>query len=269
MKKLLLYLLLVPTLALGQVSSWRGGAPQRQMPSIAIERSDVSNWRNSTPREFNRPPQTKPGSNIVIRDPWLDWGWGWNRWGMWGAPMFGWNYWQPSWYWNDFGYRQPQRIYVYDNGKRDTIRGKKPIINFVLHKTSNNQIGGAFAIGNKAYFIADFVTTYQPDHSTYFPYGTIDKVDFPLINDLVKQGAVYIGGGQRWNRTGFHAMLGFGKERVFWRGKDKLGEITFPKYQSNFTTIKVGVMHDIKNFTIKVDADPIRNYWQAGLGLNL
>lgn len=271
MKKLLLFLVLVPTLALSQISSWRGGSSQSSAPVILNQRSDVSSWRNSTPIEFNRPEPTKPGSNIIIRDPWFydNWGWGWNRWGMWGAPAFGFNYWNPYWYYNDFGYRQPGRIYVYENGKKDTVFGKKPIINFTIHKTSNNQIGGSFAIGNKSYFITDFVTTFEPDRSTYFPFGTIDKVDFPLIKDLVKERTIYIGGGKRFNRTGFHTMLGFGNERVFWRGKDKLGEITFPKYQTNFTTVKVGVMHDIKNFTIKVDADPIRNYWQAGLGLNL
>jgi hypothetical protein len=29
-------------------------------------------------------------------------GWGWNRWDMWGAPGFGWNHWSPSWYTNDW-----------------------------------------------------------------------------------------------------------------------------------------------------------------------
>ena len=272
MKKLLLFLLLIPTLAFSQVSSWRTNPPSRVQtsPSIQGQRSDVSMWRNESPRDFNR-PKTKPGSNIIINNNpwgWNNWGWGWNRWDLWGAPMFGFNYWNPYSYWNDWGYRQPARIYVYENGKKDTIFGKKPIINFTLNKTSNNQIGASFAVGNKGYFIMDFVSTYEIDRSTFFPYGTIGRVDFPLISDLKKERTFYFGGGIRYKRTGFHTMLGFGREVVRWRGKDAIGEITFPKYNANFVTAKVGLMHDIKNFTIKIDADPVRDYVQFGVGLN-
>lgn len=264
---LLLLVLMCSTIVNAQISSWRNSSPSTSTPMSTMgQRSDISMWRNSSPREFNRPQQTKPGSNIIVNNN--PWGWGWNRWDMWGAPGFGWNFWTPMWYWNDWGYRQPARIYVYDNGKRDTVKGKKPIINFALHKTTNNQIGASFAIGNKSYFIMDYVSTYEADKSTFFPYGSINRVDFPLISDLIKERTLYVGGGIRTKRTGFHTLIGFGRERVMWRGKDAIGEITFPKSQSNFLTAKVGLMHDIKNFTIKVDADPIRNYVQFGLGLN-
>lgn len=268
MKNLILILCFVPVFSFSQVSSWRSNPPSRTQssPNVMGQRSDISMWRNQSPREFNRPEPTKPGSNIIVTRPSPYWGWG--NWGMWGAPMFGFNYWSPSWYWNDWGYRQPSRVYVYEDGRRDTIRGKKPIVNFILQKTSNDQIGGAIAVGSKSYFIADFVSTYKPDRSTYFPFGTINKVDFPLIQDLKKEASFYLGGGKRFNRTGVHAMIGFGEERVYWRGKDKYGEITFPKYRSSFTSFKFGIMQDIKNSTIKVDVDPIRNYWQAGLGFN-
>lgn len=269
MKKLLFLIMLLPLVSLSQVSSWRTNPPQpqRSTPSVQGQRSDMSMWRNESPREFNRPQPTKPGSNVIIHNPY-SWGWGWNRWDLWGAPAFGWNFYSPYWYWNDWGYRQPARIYVYENGNRDTVKGKRPIIGFGLHKTTNEQIGGYFTAGNKGYFIMDFVSTYEPDHSTFFPYGTINRVDFPLIKDLKKERTIYMGGGIRYKRTGFHTMLGFGREIVRWRGKDAIGEITFPKYNSTFVTAKVGVMHDIKNFTLKVDTDPIRNYVQFGLGLN-
>ena len=207
MKKLLFLLMLLPIVTFSQVSSWRSNPPQPQrstpsiQPSIS-QRNDVSRWRNESPREFNRPQRTRPGSNIIVRDPWgwnnwgwNDWGWGWNRWNMWGAPAFGWNFWQPGWYWNDWGYRQPQRIYVYEDGRRDTIRGKKPIISFGLHKTTDRQIGGFFTIGNRGYFIMDFTSTYEIDRSTFLPYVTLDQVDFPLINDLVKNRSLYFGAG--------------------------------------------------------------------------
>jgi hypothetical protein len=195
-------------------------------------------------------------------------GWGWNRWDMWGAPGFGWNFWQPSWYFNDWGYRQPARIYVYDNGRADTIRGKKPIISFGIQKTGGRQIGGFLTMGRKAYFIAEYNSTFERDNSTFFPYGNITQVDFPLVNDLVEQRNFYVGVGKRIKRTGIHMMIGSVTEDVKWRGKDDIGYITFPKYRDRFTTVKIGALHDYKNFTIKFDYDPIVNNSTFGLGIN-
>jgi len=219
MKKLLLIsgltILLVLICAImlnAQVSNWRSNpsTPQRSTPSVQQsipQRNDVSSWRNESPREFNRPQRTRPGSNIIVRDPFFnDWGWGWNRWNMWGAPGFGWNFWQPSFYWNDWGYRQPARIYVYDNGKRDTIRGKKPVISFGIQKTTDNQVGGFFTIGNKGYLIMEYNSSVERDNSTFFPYGNITQIDFPLVNDLIQRNSFYIGAGKRIKRTGVHFM---------------------------------------------------------------
>ena len=276
MKKLLFILLILPLLTFGQASSWRTNppTPQRSTPSVqpsTPQRNDVSNWRNQPPsRGYDRPIRTRPGSNVIVRDPWLmnNWGWGWNRWDMLGAPGFGWNFWQPSWYWNDWGYRQPARVYVYDNGKRDTIRGKKPIISFGIQKTTDDQIGGFFTVGNKAYFIAEYNTTFERDNSTFFEYGNITQVDFPMVNDLVERRSFYVGVGKRIKRTGVHMMIGSVTEDVKWRGKDDFGYITFPKYIDRFTTVKVGALHDYKNFTIKLDYDPVINNGTIGLGVN-
>jgi hypothetical protein len=274
MKKLLFILLILPLLTFGQASSWRTNppTPQRSTPSVqpsTPQRNDVSNWRNQPPsRGYDRPVRTRPGSNIIVRDPWLMNNWGWNRWDMWGAPGFGWNFWQPSWYFNDWGYRQPARVYVYDNGKRDTIRGKKPIISFGIQKTTDEQIGGFFTIGNKAYFITEYNTTFERDNSTFFPYGNITQVDFPMVNDLIERRSFYVGVGKRIKRTGVHMMIGSVTEDVKWRGKDDIGYITFPKYVDRFTTVKVGALHDYKNFTIKLDYDPVVNNGTFGVGVN-
>jgi hypothetical protein len=271
MKRILLFLFLVPTLALSQVSSWRGSSTSTVRSSQFISsNNEMSSWRNSNPRDLNRPQETRPGSNILVRDPWSwnDWGWGWNRWNMWGAPTFGWNFWQPMWYWNDWGYRQPARVYVYENGKRDTIKGKKPIMNFGLHHTTNNQMGVFFTVGNRGYFVIDVNTTSQRDRSTFFRNGTIDKVDFPLISDLTKQKSLYVGAGKRFGRVGVHSMVGFANERILWRGRDQIGEITFPKSNQSFVTYKIGALKDYKNFTLKMDYDPVIKYGQFGLGFN-
>ena len=274
---LILILILFCTILLhSQVSNWRSAPSQPQKTTQSIQpsnsqRNDVSSWRSQPPsRGYDRPIRTKPGSNIIVRDPWLmnNFGWGWNRWDMWGAPGFGWNFWQPSWYFNNWGYRQPARIYVYDNGKRDTIRGKKPVISFGIQKTTDNQVGGFFTIGNKGYLIMEYNSSVERDNSTFFPYGNITQIDFPLVNDLVQRNSFYIGAGKRIKRTGIHFMVGTVSEDVKWRGRDDLGYITFPKYLDRFTTFKIGGLHDYKNFTIKGDYDPIINTGTFGFGVN-
>jgi hypothetical protein len=275
MKKLILILnllVLLPTLTSSQVSSWRTNPPTSSSSSSSSNTrttqtdNSTSSWRQSTPNEYNKPNPSRPG---LVRNQWNPSPWGWNRWNMWGAPSFGWNSWSPMWYWNDWGYRQPARVYYYNDGRRDTVRGKRPIINFGLHHTTNRQMGAFFVIGNKGYFITEFNSTYERDRSTYFPYGTIDRVDFPLTSDLIKLRAFYVGAGKRMGRIGVHGMIGFANERILWRGNDRVGQITFPKSKQNFTTLKIGVLRDLKNFTLKVDYDPIMNYGQFGLGLNL
>jgi hypothetical protein len=286
MKSLILFLLFFPIVALSQVSNWRTNPPQQQStpqpqrstPSIqpsTPQRNDVSSWRNNPPRDNNR-QSNRGSSNIIVRDPYWNnwgfgmnnWGWGWNRWDMWGAPGFGWNTWSPMWYHNDWGYRQPARVYIYNDGKRDTIRGKKPVISFGIQKTTDNQVGGFFTIGGKGYFITEYNSSIERDNSTFFPFGNITQVDFPMVNDLVQKNSFYVGVGKRIKRTGVHFMVGTVSEDVKWRGKDDLGFITFPKYLDRFTTMKVGVLHDYKNFTLKMDYDPIISNGTFGLGVN-
>lgn len=281
MKKLLLItgltliLVLFCTIILySQTSTWRGATSTPRVSTQSFQQSipqqNVSSWRNESPREFNRPVNTKPGSNIIVNDPWLgnNWGWGWNRWDMWGAPAFGWNFWSPMWYMNDWGYRQPARVYVYDNGRRDTIKGKKPIISFGIQRTTDDQVGGFFTIGNKGYFIVEYTASNLRDNSTFFPFGNITQVDFPIVNDLIQRQSFYIGVGKRIKRTGVHMMIGTVSEDAKWRGKDDLGYITFPKYLDRFTTVKIGALHDFKNLTLKLDYDPIVKNTTFGLGLN-
>ena len=264
MKKLLLILLILPLLTFGQTSSWRSNPPQTPRPSIQPTQTPtngVSSWRNDPPRNNVTQP------NVIIHNPYWN-NWGWNNWNMLGAPVFGFNHWSSSWYINDWGYRQPSRVYVYNNGKTETIRGKKPIISFGIQTTTDKQIGGFFTIGNKAYFIAEYNSTFKRDNSTFFQYGTITQVDFPMVDDFVEQRSFYVGVGKRIKRTGIHMMIGSVTEDVKWRGKDNVGYITFPKYVDRFTTVKVGALHDYKNFTIKLDYDPVINNGTIGLGVN-
>lgn len=283
MKNLILLLLFCPLISLSQVSNWRTTSPppqtntqsqksyQSTQPTIP-QRNDVSSWRSNPPKD--NIPLARGNSRIIISDPYSNhsglnnWGWGWNRWDMWGAPAYGWNNWSPMWYQNDWGYRQPARVYIYEDGKRDTVRGKRPVINFGIQLSSSNQVGGFFTIGRKVYFITELNSSFKRDNSTFFPFGDITQVDFPIVNDFVETNSFYIGFGKRIKRTGIHFMIGSMNEVVKWRGKDDLGFITFPKYSDRFTTIKVGGLHDYNNFTFKIDYDPIISVGTLGFGVN-
>jgi hypothetical protein len=278
MKNLILVFAMVPMLAIGQVSNWRTNPPQQQQstpqrstPSVqpsTPQRNDVSSWRNNPPQNNNR-EVTVPRLSYNNRRgqyyvPFYD-----GRWNRWGAPMYGYNYWTPGIYYNDWGYRKPARIYVYDNGKRDTVKGKPTNFSFGVQSVSfKNQIGGWATIGDRIYFITEYNSTINKDNSTYFPYGKITQVDFPMVDDLVSVNSFYIGLGKKINKTGFHIMVGTINENVKYRGKDDIGFITFPKYNNQYASIKVGVIRDFKNTTLKIDLDPTTKSATLGFGLN-
>jgi hypothetical protein len=270
MKNLLFLLAFVPTLAFSQVSNWRSNPPQPRTstPSVQGQRSDVSMWRNDGPREFNRPPQTpRPNYNVIVRPNNL--GWGWNNWG-WQWNNWGWYQPYPYIWYDDFGWRQRSIVRVYENGKRDTVERKVKYFTAGIGHTNNKQAAFWGAVGgNKGYFIMDYVMTYDIDRNQYYPYGTIDKADFPISKEIFKkEHTLYLGAGKRFGKLGIHSMIGFGNEIQRYQGKDALGGISFPKSNINFTTFKVGLIRDFKWFTLKLDTDPIRGYSQLSVGLN-
>ena len=270
MKTILALVLLVPTLMFGQVSSWRnsgGSVPSqsqqpRVQPSVPQQQHNVSSWRTQTMPI--RPGQSMPQQPIIRRyrptviNPY---GLYYGTWG-WYAPY-------PYIWYDNYGWRQKSEIRVYENGRMDTV-SKNTYYTAGLGHTNNKQASFWGAIGgNKGYFIVDYVMTYEIDQNQYFPYGQINNVDFPLSkNDYKKESTFYLGGGKRVGKLGIHAMIGFGNEIIRYQGKDALGGISFPKSNSNFTTLKFGIIRDFKFFTLKLDRDPIRNYNQISIGLN-
>ena len=270
MKLTLFTLLFAPLFTFGQVSTWRSNPPtqsqtqstQTRVQPSTPQQNNVSSWRNNPPQQLQ--PNPDPRGRVRIQN----WG-GVNQFGYyWGN----WGWYQPLpyiWY-DDLGWRQRSIIHVYENGKRDTIRKEKVYTSFGFGHTNNKQISYWGVVGGKkGYFIMDYVMTYEIDQNSYYPYGQINNVDFPLSkNDWKKESALYVGGGKRFGKIGIHGMIGFGKEIIRWQGKDDLGGISFPKSNSSFTTFKIGIIRDFKFFTLKLDNDPIRGYTQIGIGLN-
>jgi hypothetical protein len=276
MKNIVTLLVLLPTLAFSQVSTWRqtgGSVPAssqtsqstqtRVQPSIPQQQNNVSSWRTQTAPI--RPGDNFDGQPLVRRyRPTIQ-----NPYGL----QYGvWGWYQPypyTWY-DDWGWRQRSVIHVYESGKRDTIRKERVYTSFGFGHTTNKQAVYWGTIGGKkGYFIMDYVMTYAIDQNQYYPYGQINNVDFPLSKeDWKKESTFYIGAGKRIGKIGIHGMIGFGNEVIRWQGKDDLGGISFPKSNSSFTTFKVGIIKDFKFVTLKLDTDPIRGYHQISIGLN-
>lgn len=267
MKAILSLVLLIPTLIFSQVSSWRTNPPRQEAPRLQQTtptlRNGVSQWRTQTTptrptdRNYNTRQSVRRYRPTILNPYGLYYGtWGWYQ------PF-------PYIWYDDYGWRQRSEIRVYENGRRDTVA--KPLYySFGIGHTNNSQASWWGTIGGyKGYFIIDYVMSYEIDRNQYYPYGTINEVDFPLSkNDFIKQGTLYLGGGKRFGKIGFHGMIGFGNEVIRYQGRDVLGGISFPKSNSNFTTFKIGLIRDFKFFTLKLDTDPIRNYTQIGIGLN-
>lgn len=270
MKNLLLLLMLTPTLIFGQVSSWRNGGnatsqqhrvstPQIQQP----QQPNMSSWRVNPPihkddayrqqKDYQKPPRTiyNPYSLFPYYGP------------------YGW--YSPSIiYYNDFyGYRNRARVYTYEYGRRDTVKVEPIHFSFGIQGTNNKQVGGWVTVGNRGYFIVDISSTNISDNSTYFPHGQIQNVDFPIIGNVNNIKTFYVGIGKKVQRTGFHVMIGNVNEDVRYKGKDALGLITFPNYKSSYVSAKVGMIHDFKTITIKLDFDPFTKVSTYGIGINL
>ena len=267
---ILILILFCSIMLYSQVSSWRqtGGSvsPQttqstqtRVQPS-APQQQNVSSWRN------NQPQQSQPDQRGRVRVQ------NWNRNNQFGYYWGNWGWYQPfpyMWY-DDYGWRKRSVIHVYEGGKRDTIRKERVYTSFGFGHTTNKQVVYWGTVGGKkGYFIVDYVMTYAIDQNSYYPYGQINNVDFPLSkNDWKKESTFYVGGGKRIGKIGIHGMIGFGNEVIRWQGKDAIGGISFPKSNSSFTTFKVGIIKDFKFITLKLDTDPIRKYSQISIGLN-
>ncbi len=268
MNKLIWLFLLIPTISFSQVSSWRINPPQQRSETPRIQQStpqreDVSRWRTQT--EPNRPGQHIPQQPLTRRwrgTPANPYGLMWGTWG-WYQPY-------PYIWYDNYGWRRRSVVRVYENGKRDTVAVKPLLFQAGLGKTNNRQANFWGTIGGtKGYFILDYVMTTDIDRNQYFPYGNIATADFPISKEeFRKEYTLYLGGGKRFGKLGVHGMIGFGNEILRYQGRDALGGISFPKSNTNFTTFKIGIIRDFKNFTLKFDTDPIRGYSQFGIGLN-
>ena len=287
----LVVFVLVQILGYSQTSSWRNqsqsGNTQSSSSTPSTQQSNISNWRSPQIQQNQQPVYTPPRQNHIYYDPYQNLNWyGWNRWNnVYGAPLYGWNFYDQAFYYNRFGYREPARIYHYDDGKQDTIKGKRIHFSFGLQKpTFKNQMGMWFTIGDRVYFITDYNNTINSDKSDYFANKTIwnyyndvmvvngvsKKISelFPLSSDIVRQGNLYFGLGKKFGRFGTHISVGMVKENIRYRYKDDIGYISFPKSNDSYLIYKVGGLYDLKSATLKVDYDPILKVGYFGAGIN-
>ncbi len=288
MKKIL-FLLLLPIISFSQVSereqkveirnSNQGNSNRNYVPPTLNTRPSVNEYQLKE-LERNRNNQTynyKPGSNrtVILNDPyWNNWGWGWNRWN----PTFGWNSYSPYFWYDNWGYRNPGRVYIYDNGKTDTIRRTRVHGNFGIQYFTNNELGGWLTFGTKTYFIMDYSRTNNNRTSVYYPSLTLDRVlpwSDRKLSDEISTNMFSVGLGKKLHKTvGVHLGLGVGREERRFRFFDEMfvlsnnGEYSFPNYKKTVFTLKLGTIVNVsRNISLKLDGDLGRGEISYGLGI--
>jgi hypothetical protein len=265
MKTILSLMVLIPFLSFSQVSHWRSGgssnytAPRISTPQVYTQpNNSVSQWRSKPSVPQNPRTYTSPRfRNYRYFDAYPYYG------------LYGYYYSVPYYWYDPYGYRVRGYVHHYQDGKMDTVKGQPIHINMGVHFGSNNMVGGYITVGTEGYFIAEVLKTRATPNTTFFPNGRLSQVDFPMVSDEANMSIVYLGLGKMINhKTGYHFEVGLGNDEVNYRGKDALGYITFPKYKQNFVTLKVGILHNYKNFNTKFDIDPIKGIFTGGIGVH-
>lgn len=201
-----------------------------------------------------------------------------HRWIGWGAPTFGYVNYIPSYYYDRFGLRQPSRIYNMSNGDKVTVNGVKNHYRVGLTFNTDSQLGVWGSIGNKTYFITELSFYLDNDQSSFLPNLTMDEVipwNDTRLDDIVNGGVFYAGAGFKTGKFGFYLMPGYGWESHNFQFFDELyilsnnGKYSFPNYNENYFTGKLGALVDYKMATFKLDYNPFRQNVSFGLGVIL
>lgn len=287
MKKLI-FLLFLPILAFSQTTERQQkeqvrssgtynpspSLPQTQRPSYFQQNNEF--LQKNSVREQNRTYYNRNNQKqVIVYDPFMNYGgWGWNRWN----PMFGWNSYHPYFWYDNWGYRNPGRVYIYENGVRDTIKRESIHGTFGIQYNTYNEFGAWATIGKKTYFIVEFSKTNNNNMASYYPLLTLDKVlpwNDRKLADEVSTNMFTVGLGKKIDkRVGVHLGLGFGNETRRFKYFDEMfvlsnnGEYTFPNYKKSVMTLKIGTIIDVsRSLTTKLDVDVARGCISYGLGL--
>lgn len=247
---------------------------QLQRPTYTPQSSELH--QKYLVREQNKPNYSQNYKKpVILNNPY------WNNRGLWSNrwnPHYGWNSYRPYFWYDNWGYRNPARIYIYENGRTDTLRRNVIHGSFGVQYNIMNEIGVWSTFGKNVYFIVDFSKKNADRTSTYYPNLTLDRVlpwSDRKLSDEITTSMFSFGLGKKIDkRVGIHVALGVGNEERRFRFYDEMfvlsnnGEYSFPNYKKTVTTVKVGTVIDIsRNFVTKIDADLGRGCISYGLGL--
>ena len=245
-----------------------GGSMHTQSPR-------TQNYEYTQKQEFRNAPRSGGYNQYYYYPYYNDYYWGYNRWPY----YYGYNYYYPYYWYDTWGYRNPARVYVYDNGKQDTVKVTVPTTVLGLSFNSGRELGGWLTVGRKNYFIVEYSHSYQTDNSTYYSNITIqDAIDWNdrQLKDQVNTGLFSLGLGTHVKKElSVYGQLGFGSKTVRKKYYDELrilsnnGEYSFPYTHSNVTTVKVGAVYHINKVLAKFDADIVRQTYSVGIGIKL
>ncbi len=276
MKKLFFLILLIPSLIFGQSERDQKLAIKYGNKSSQTTSSESSSKSKIKEVDFHKKTQKFGTHGTFDRPVYYDYDrYNWVRWG---APVYGYSTFQPIYYYDRFGFRQPGRIYSYTDGRRDTIRGEKKHWRLGLSFNSEKQMGGWFSYGNKTFFMFEYCSYVESDKSSFIPDLTMSEVipwNDKRLDDLKNGGTIYAGGGFKLNKFGIYIMPGYGWGNTNFQFFDEYyilsnnGKYSFPNYSESYLTGKFGVIYDYKYFTSKLDYNPFRNDINIGVGIVL
>lgn len=196
----------------------------------------------------------------------------------WQSPIGGFRSFYPYFYYDRFGLRHPSRIYNMNDGTKQEIKKTRQHWRLGLSFNTKNQIGGWIGYGNSKFILVEYSSFINNDESSFIPGLTMDKVlswNDKKLDDISLGGTLYVGGGLKFNQFGVYICPGYSWEINNYQYFDEFyilsnnGKYSFPNYERNFFTGKIGVIMDYKFLTTKLDYNPFENYINLGVGIVL
>lgn len=273
MKHIVIFLLLTPSIVFAQSEFDQKMAKKYGNNSLKNTNTEVIQKKQERFDNNNKEEKT---DNVYHPSPFIfSENYNWVRWG---APVYGYSNFYPTFYYDRFGLRHPSRIYEYNTGKRDTIKGKKLHWRLGLSYNTKNQFGGWISIGNRNFFMSEYCTYISNDESYFYSDITMNEIitwNDQQLDDILLGGVIYLGGGIKLNKFGVYVMPGYGWDKRNFQFFDELyilsnnGKYSINNYNKKYVTGKFGVIFDYKYVSSKLDYNPFTNVLSFGVGIVL
>lgn len=276
MKKIIIFLFLTPYLIFAQSEKDEKLMKKNSSISLTKDNDEKTSKRNIV--QYDSYSKQKFENETSIFSQRSSYNYQINNWYSWGAPYGGYVGFVPSFYFDEFGLRQPIRIYTMNDGNKKTVKGKKTNYRLGLGYGYKNNLSFWGTAGKKTFFIAEYSTIVSSDKSSFMPYITMDDVikwNDKKLDDIQYGGTFYGGVGTKFKKLGTYILLGYGWEINNFQFFDEFyilsnnGRYSIRNFEDTYFTGKVGLIYDHKFLSVKTDYCIYQKRVNLGLGINL